>query len=174
MKIISMYVSSIDGKITKWNRRPSEWASIEDQTQFYKALEENNLIVVGSTGYDEGIRSAKGKLLMVMTRNPQKYNKLTVPGQLEFTQESPENLVSRLEKVGYQQMLLACGPQLTTKFFDRKLIDELWVNVEPKIFGQGHYMIIEEPRDISLKLLTMQKINNQGTILLKYKVIKNK
>ena len=93
-----------------------------------------------------------------------------MPGRLEFTQDAPSELVTRLEKAGYMQMLLISDPKLTTQFFKAGLVYELWFTVEPKIFGIGANIVNEEQLDIPLRLAEMQKINNQGSMLLKYHV----
>jgi dihydrofolate reductase len=95
-----------------------------------------------------------------------------VMGQLEFSNEEPKTLVEQLEKKGFKQMLLVSGRRVATNFFEEKLIDELWLTVEPRIFGIGDPLIDEKEFDIKMKLLSMEKLNDQGTILLKYKILK--
>ena len=172
MKIISVFVSSLDGKITKGERSPSLWASEEDQEFFKKTLEENKCIVMGSGTFDARyIKSQEGKLRIVLTRNPEQYEKHKVSEQLEFSNENPRELAARLEKAGYTQMLLVAGSQVTTAFFKEKLIDELWLTLEPKMFGKGKQILTEEV-EISLQLLEYKKLNEQGTMVLKYIVEK--
>lgn len=172
MKIISIYVSSLDGRITKDGRKSSEWASREDQIHYRKVIRANNLIVMGSTSYNEGsVEPTEGTLHIVMTREPQRYKDATVPGQLEFTAESPEALVERLEAQGYQQMLLVSGPRLATSFFERHLVDEFWLTLEPEIFGRGPHVVTEQQMHISLQLADMTRLNHRGTLLLKYNVL---
>ena len=78
------------------------------------------------------IQLKPGILRIVLTHNPQK----GVPGILEFTDETPRELVNRL-KNKYKQMLLLGGSDIATQFFEEKLIDEVWLTIEPKIFGSG-------------------------------------
>jgi len=91
---------------------------------------------------------------------------------LEFRNESPKKLVKELEEKGYKQMLLVSGGRLATSFFVENLIDELWLTLEPRIFGTGELFVQEKEFDITLKLLSHEKLNEQGTLLLKYKVEK--
>ena len=60
----------------------------------------------------------------------------------------------------------------TTSFLKEQLIDEVWLTIEPKIFGTGGNFVIEEELDIDLKLLSCEKVNEQGTLITKYAVIK--
>lgn len=109
-------------------------------------------------------------LRIIMTKNPNKFAKFALPGQLEFTSESPIQLINRLEKSGIKNVLLASGEKLNTQFFRQKLISEVWLTLEPNIFGLGKG-IIDESMDIKLKLIFSKKLNTQGTLLLKYTVI---
>jgi len=180
MKIILIDVSSLDGKLTKWKGNDIyEWSSREDFMHFQKVKSENNLIVMGSGTFDKvrdienaGLKPEKERLRIIMTAKPEKYRKYSVPGQMEFSDEAPVELVNRLEQQGYKQMLLVSGGKIATSFFKEQLIDELWLTIEPKIFGSGEPLVQEGAFDINLKLLAMQKLNSSGTLLLKYEVLK--
>jgi dihydrofolate reductase len=69
-------------------------------------------------------------------------------------------------------MLIVGGAQIATSFLRDGLIDELWLTIEPKIFGKGANFVIEEKLDIGLELLSCTRANNQGTLITKYKVIR--
>lgn len=174
MKVILAMVTSLDGKSTKGFKPPKLWASKEDQLFFKSLIAKNNLIVMGKNTFvasKDDIKLLPGKLRIIMARNPAEYNNLTIPHQLEFSSESPKQLVSRLIKQGYQQMLLVSGPKLNTAFLKNKLVNEIWLTLEPKIFGSGFGLVDTEKLDIRLKLLSSKKLNSQGTLLLKYQVI---
>ena len=111
-----------------------------------------------------------GKLRIVLTRNPEKYESEKIPEQLEFTNEKPQDLIKRLEEE-HQEGYLVGGAHTNTEFFRENLITELWQTIEPKILGLGNGMVGEEITDISLELLSSEKLNNKGTLLLKYKVV---
>ena len=63
------------------------------------------------------------------------------------------------------------GAQIATLFLRNKLIDELWLTLEPKIFGTGGNFVTEEKLDIELKLISILKANAGGTLLTKYEII---
>jgi dihydrofolate reductase len=117
-------------------------------------------------------KAASDHLLVVMTRNPEKYEAAEVKGQLEFTSESPADLFSRFEKNGCTQMLIAGRPHIATLFLKENLIDELWLTIEPKIFGTGESFATKEKLDISLKLIHSEWVNEQGTLITKYEVLR--
>jgi len=180
MKVVLIDVSSLDGKLTRWtDNNIYKWASVEDFLHFQKVKSENNLLVMGSGTFDKvkdiekaGLKPEKERLRIVLTKNPEKYQTFNVPGQLEFSSEKPKELIDRLEKNGYKQMLLVSGGKLATSFFEEELIDEIWLTIEPRIFGKGENLIQEKEFDINLQLLSYEKLNKQGTLMLKYKVTK--
>lgn len=174
MKIISLFVSSLDGRITKEEKVPTKlWTSTEDQEFFKRTLQESNLIVMGSGTFTPAYAiSRNGQLRIIVTKNPEKYRQYAIPEQVEFTAEDPQQLVSRLRKKGFEQMLLIGGPKITTAFFKEELIHELWITIEPRIFGKGLSLVEERKMDVQLQLFETKQLNKQGTILLKYKIIK--
>lgn len=174
MKVILLYVSSLDGKITRWGQENIyKWTSKEDAEHFFSVIKSNNLIVMGSATYDAvHPKPEKDKLRLVITRTPKKYNKYTVPGQLEFVNDTLIGIHKKYAKLGFKQMILVSGSTLSTQFFRKHLVDEFWLTIEPRIFGSGDPMTDKVKMDICLELLSMERLNNQGTILLKYKVVK--
>lgn len=179
MKVILIDVSSLDGKLTRWTEdNVYNWSSEEDFLHFQKEKSKNNLLVMGSGTFNKvrdiekaGLKAEKERLRIILTKNPENYKQFEVAGQIEFTSDKPKELIERLEKKGYKQMLLASGGKLSTSFFEEKLIDELWLTIEPRIFGVGEPLVAEKKFDIKLQLLNMEKLNSKGTILLKYKIL---
>jgi dihydrofolate reductase len=170
-------VTTLDGKITKGDDpHIHQWTSKEDQEYFSSLIKSNNLLVFGSQTYEAAknrMHLSQGKLRVVLTRNPEKYKRDSVPGQLEFSNESPRQLVARLRKKGYKTLLLLGGGVVNALFLRAGLVDELHLTLEPKIFGRGKALVNEEV-NVSLKLTSVKKLNSQGTLLLKYRVLKRR
>jgi dihydrofolate reductase len=176
MKTILIFVSTLDGKITRWGEpHVSSWSSHQDQDYYKKVWNDSGLIVMGSGTYDaEQFKPSSNKLLMVMTGRPDKYKNSQVPGQLEFTSASPVEISARFKRERYPQMLVVGGPHVATSFLKEQLIDELWLTIEPRIFGTGGNFAIDEKLDIVLSLIYFEKVNEQGTLITKYAILKNK
>ena len=176
MKIVLVFVSTLDGKVTKWGDPfVKSWSSQKDQEYFKKIWDETRLIVMGSNTFDvEPFKPSKNHLLVVMTNHPAKYRNAEVLGQLEFSDKSPIELAHRYETKGYELMLLVGGANVATSFLKEQLVDELWLTIEPKIFGTGGNFVIEEELDINLRLLSCEKVNDQGTLITKYVIVKDK
>ena len=128
---------------------------------------------MGSNTFDaEPFKPSPNHMLIVMTRHRDDYKHLEIPEQFEFTDESPLAIKTRFEKKGHQQMLVIGGPHVATSFLEKQLIDELWLTLEPKIFGNGSNFATGVNLDIDLRLLTIEKVNSQGTLITKYAVLK--
>lgn len=172
MKVIMIGVSSVNGKLTKGDETNIySWTSKEDADIFFSLIEKHNLIVMGSKTYKAArniIKLKNGKLRIVLTRNPRRHRDNLVKGQLEFSSESPKELVKRLEAQGYKELLLVGGTEINTAFLKNGLVDELHLTIEPLIFGKGKNLVLEEELDLSLRLLDVKKLNKKGTLHLIY------
>lgn len=176
MRIILVFVSTLDGKITKWGDPfVRKWSSKSDQDYFSEIWRNAKLIITGSSTFNaDPLKHSADRLILIMTHRPRDYTKYEVPGQLEFTDESPAELVSRLEKEGYKQIFVVGGPHIATSFLKDGLVDEIWLTIEPRIFGTGGNFVTEEKLDIKLQLISCNKVNANGTLITKYAVLRNK
>ncbi len=173
MKTILIFVATLDGKVTKWGEPNVRlWSSHKDQDYYKKVWSESQLIVMGSNTFNaDKLNPSASHQIIVMSRQPEKYKNLEIPGQIEFTNETPVELTSRFVNKGHQQMLVVGGPHVATSFLKEKLIDELWLTIEPKIFGVGNNFAMGEKLDINLRLIQSENVNDQGTLITKYAVL---
>jgi dihydrofolate reductase len=176
MKTTLVFVSTLDGKVTKWGDPFVRlWSSADDQQYFTGLWNNTRLIVMGrNTYFADPMQPSSDHLLVVMTQHASEYKGIEIPGELEFTDESPVQLFERFDKTGQDQMLIVGGAHIATSFFKEQLVDELWLTIEPKIFGTGGSFVIEEPLNINLQLISCEQVNTRGTLITKYEVIKNK
>jgi dihydrofolate reductase len=176
MKIVLVFVITLDGKITRWgNPNVTIWSSEKDKEFFRRSWNEAGLIVMGSTTYRAGKPgTSRDQRLIVMTRDPSFYENQAIAGRIEFTDESPAQLTARLEKEGFDHMLLVGGAHVATSFFKEQLVDEMWLTIEPRIFGTGGNFVLEEKLDINLNLISCEVVNSEGTLITKYAVQKEK
>ena len=109
-------------------------------------------------------------LFIVLTHQPSKYNDSYVQGLLEFSNDTPLHILDRFENE--KNVLVVGGPHIATLFLQEQLVDELWLTIEPKIFGRGANLVTDEKLDIDLRLKSLEQINKQGTLLTKYYVLR--
>lgn len=170
-----MMVSSLNGKITNGDDPDIyQWTSEEDKKLFLSQKNIHNVIVMGSKTYESArdkIHLTPRILRIVLTKNPKRYINDTVKGQLEFSSETPEFLVKRLEQRGYIKMLLVGGSRMNASFFKSSLVNEVRLTLEPKLFGTGNNLVSEHELNVNLQLIHVQKLNARGTIHCVYKVL---
>ena len=172
MKIILVAVMSANGKITAGkNTRVYDWSSKEDRYYFSALIKKSKLVIMGRKTYIEArahmILSPK-TLRVVMTKRPDTYRKQAVSGELEFTNQSPKKLIGKFKHRGYKEALIVGGGEINTAFIRENLIDELWLTVEPVIFGCGKNLFSENNFRAGLRLQSVERLNKKGTLLLKY------
>ncbi len=174
MKVILVFVSTLNGKITKGDDpEVKSWSSKNDQEYYGRIWKDSRLIIMGSNTYNENIiKPSKGRMIVIMTRNPDFYKNHEIPGQLEFSNNSPSGLVAFYEKAGFEQMTVVGGSKVATSFLKENQVDELWLTIEPKMFGKGQNLIADDPLEIYLQLLGYEKVNEQGTLITRYSILK--
>lgn len=174
MKTILIFVTTLDGKVTKWgDPHVKLWSSHQDQDYYKKIWNESRLIVMGSNTFNaEPVNPSSNHQLIIMTGHPDKYKSLEISGQIEFTNESPFDLIARFISKEHKQILVVGGPHIATSFLKEQLIDELWLTFEPKIFGLGSNFATDVELDINLRLIHIERVNDQGTLITKYAVLK--
>ena len=174
MKITLVAVTSLNGKLTN-GADPDiyKWTSREDQKFFFDLIEGTKLIVMGSGTYEAvrgRLKTNTSKLRIVLTKNPDKYKAERVPGNLEFSSESPKEVYKRC-MIDHTDMLLVGGSKIYSSFIKENLVDEIYLTVEPLVFGEGKNLFAGETKAM-LHLESMERLNEKGTVLLKYRILK--
>lgn len=156
---------TLDGKIAKNSSHFPNWTSKEDKQLFAKISKECGAVIMGYNTFLTFPSPLKDRLNVVFTLEknlPEMENVKWVAGE-------PEKVLKELEKMGYSQAILGGGAFLNSLFLEKKLIDEIIVTIEPKLFGEGLSLFSKE-FDVNLKNMEVNKINN-NSVVLKYKVI---
>lgn len=172
MQIVLIAAQSADGFIARHETPGSGFASPADQSHFREALKAFDACVMGSVTYvvdRQAIlsRLTPGRLRLVLTRDPAKFAGDVSPGRLEFTSESPKAMVDRLRTLGHKRCALLGGAQVHSLFLDAGLVDELWLTVEPLLFGSG-VPLLHTPTNFRMRLASHARLDGSDTLLLKY------
>lgn len=159
------YIAKADGN--------SEWTSDENLKGFYEHSKNAGNIIMGKNTYL--VASQYGYFpfpdsLNVIVSNEQIENKWG--DSVVVTNKSPKEILSMLEQKGFAMAFLAGGGKLNTSFVKEGLIDEIYLDVEPVILGQGIKIFADSDFEFWLELIDFKKLNS-NTIQLHYKVIKN-
>ena len=166
MKIILMMAMTADGKIARTSDHFPDWTSKEDKKLFADTTKKHGVVIMGDKTFFTMPGPLPDRLNIVFTleKNPPQFeNGKWVSGE-------PEKVLGELEKMGHESAILGGGANLNAQFLKKKLIDELWLTIEPKIFGDG-LGIFKGESEADLKLLTIEKIND-NSVVVKYEVLK--
>jgi len=155
MRIILVMVMSVDGKTTRGDESPNLWASPEDQDFFKKLKEKIGVLIMGRKTYEAaGQPHGDGIKRIVMSHHG----------------PTPVEILKNLAKHGCQEALLVGGSEINGAFFADKLINEIYLTIEPKIFSEGLPLAQAIGHEVELELLNVRQLNPRGTLLLHYNV----
>jgi len=160
-----MMAVTADGKIAKSSDHFPDWTSKEDKKLFAEISKKYGVVIMGDKTFFTFPKPLPGRLNVVFTllkKPPKMKNVMWVGG-------NPKTVLKKLEKMGYKSAILGGGAYLNTQFLKKKLIDEIWLTIEPKIFGEG-LGVFGGDFEVDLKLTGVKKLNN-NSILIKYKVL---
>lgn len=154
-----------DGKIAKDKNQFANWTSKEDKKLFVETSKEFGVIMMGENTFRTFPNPLPGRLNVVFSYKEGQ----DIEGLLKWVSGEPETVLETLEQLGYKKALLGGGASLNTVFLKKKLISELIITVEPKLFGSGISLFSEE-MDADLELLE-HRLLNDNTLMLRYKII---
>ena len=167
MKVILMMAMTVDGKIAKDENHFADWTSKADKKSFVAETKTAGLILMGRKTYDTIGRPLPGRLNLIISRNPEEYE--NIPGELEYTNQSPKDILLDLEKRGFESVVLGGGASINSLFLKEGLIDELLLTIEPKLFASGLSLFKDISVDLDLELLEINKLSD-NVLQLRYKL----
>ena len=145
----------------------TDWTSKEDTQLFVKMSKQAGTVVMGYRTFLTINRPLSGRRLIVYTP---KSDDIKMEG-IETTREDPQTLVRRLKNDGANDIAVAGGASIYRLFMDSGVVDELYLTIEPIIFGHGISLFGDSLPVTKLKLLETKQLN-ANTILLHYAVNK--
>lgn len=167
-KYIAIAAITIDGHIAKNSHHFSNWTSVEDKNFLHAILNTCDVIIVGNSTYKMAIKPLSKRNCIVFTRKiKNKKNKLG----LTYFDPAKQSLTQFIKKEDYKKIGILGGTQIYSYCLEKKLIDELYLTIEPISFGHG-LPLFETKKQVGWKLKSIKKLNSRGSLLLHY-LIKN-
>lgn len=93
---------------------------------------------------------------------------MTRRGSVAFVNPANVDLTSLLAK--YKTVAVLDGGAVYRFMLESGLLDEIFITVEPLIFGRGKEMFVGGTRTTRVSLLSVKRLNQTGTLLLHYQV----
>jgi len=166
MKVFLIAVMTADGMIARSATHLADWSSPEDKKLFVRLTKEAGVMVMGSRTFATIGRALPGRRTIVYTTQPEA---ITTEG-IETTQASPAELIAQLKSEGATGVAICGGSSIYQLFMKSGVIDELYLSIEPLLFGQGVPLFAGE-LETRLQLLSNEKLND-NTVLLHYAISK--
>lgn len=167
MKITLVAAMGADGRIATDRDQLTDWTSQEDKRFFVMKTKEAGVVIMGRRTFQTIGEPLAERLNIVMTRQEAPFD--DVPGVVECTRESPNAVVRSLESRGYTEAVVAGGREIFSAFLDANLVTDIYLTIEPLIFGEG-VPFVEGIRSKRLQLLSVDKLGEQS-VLLHYVVL---
>ncbi len=161
--VTMMMAITADGKIAKHKTQFADWTSREDKQLFVSVSKAHGVIMMGENTFKTFPAPLKGRLNVVFSQTDHE----PLEG-VKWVKGEPEKVLAELEQSGYKSALLGGGAFLNSLFLEKKLISEIILTVEPKIFGEG-LSLFNRDLEADLKLLEVKNLNSD-TLMLRYQV----
>ena len=165
MKIILYMAMTANGYIAKENNE-TPWSDEEWESFSEKVKKIKNLVVGRKTFeiMEEGEEFQKiGNPFTVIVSNKKEDNSNFV--------NSPEQAIKLLEEKGFSEILIAGGGILNSSFMQKGLVDEIYLDIEPFLFGKGFKLFADNDFETKLELLETKQLS-KNVIQLHYKILK--
>lgn len=164
-RYLAFVAASLDGRISLTSKTLPSWTSQEDWNFLQKSLTGVEAVVVGRNTYRAAAARLRQRNTYVLS------NRLTTRrrrGTVTFVNPNRTDLAELLR--GYKTVAILGGGMVYRTMLERNLMDEIFVTIEPLIFGRGKEMFVGGTRTTKLRLLSVRRLNRSGTILLRYQV----
>lgn len=156
--------ASIDGRISLKTRERPNWTSPEDWEFLQEQLRKADAVVVGKNTYIAAKKRLDKRTTFVLSS---KVKTLVQKGTVTFVNPAHTDLKKLFSP--YRTVAIVGGSRVYQTMLDKKLLDELFVTIEPLVFGRGKAMFEGGSKTKQFTLTSVKKINNGGTLLLHYK-----
>lgn len=172
MKVILLAAISANGKIAQHEGQTSlDWTSKEDLRFFVEKTKEVEVLIMGRKTFDTIGKPLKGRRVIVMSREKggkgeRGKGEDIKNGIIEFTNEQPKDLITRLEKEGSESVVVAGGSSIYSQFLREGLVTDLYLTIEPVLFGDGVPLASGFDR-INLSLVDVQRLG-EGSVLFHF------
>lgn len=173
MKVILYMAMTVNGMVAGEGDDTS-WTSEEDWESFIKKTEEIGNLVIGRRTYELMLREGsidyfKKPLTIIVVCRQKRYKTNYHSKHKVLVTHSPQAAIKILEGTNFRKVLVAGGGKLNASFMREGLIDEIYLDIEPKILGEGIRLFAEGDFNAYLELLGVRNLSSQ-TIQLHYRV----
>lgn len=170
IKTYIIVAQTADGKIARNSSHEADWTSRADKKHFIEMTKKSGVMIMGLNTFKTFPSPLKDRLHIVYSDKEGSEND-NIPGVVEYTKDSPEVLIKKLEERGFKEVAVCGGSTIYTMFMKSGLVEKIYITIEPRLFGEG-MSIFNQSLDIKMKLNSTKTISGENVILLEYDVLK--
>lgn len=157
---------TLDGKIARDHHHFTNWTSPEDKNFMRRLLARCDVVVVGHNTYKTARKPLSKRNCIVLTRNARLLDRKTE--SLLFVNPQTTNIDKLIRALGYQSVAVLGGTQTYTYFLQHHLLDDLYLTIEPVVFGRGLPLFDGTLKAVQLRLISTKKLNRSGSLVLHF------
>lgn len=166
MKVIMYMAITANGMIAKTNHETS-WSKAEWKSYLQMIRKTKNVIIGRKTfeimKKENVFEEAGNPITIVLSKKTHQTNGRTI-----FV-KTPSAALAELTKRKLKTALIAGGGKANAAFLKQNFVDEIYLDIEPVIFGQGISLFSKGNFEKKLDLIETRMLN-QETIQLHYRV----
>lgn len=146
--------------------------SDDSWSAYYEVVKNSGFIILGRKTFefvaeDENeLTNAGNPVCIVVSNNHDVTNK----SKNIYTVSSAKEAVDKLKELGAKTAILGGGPTTNSSFLSEGLIDEILLDIEPMIFGEGKPLFAKAELEKDLELLEAKQLTKR-LARLRYKVL---
>ncbi len=169
VRFILIAAISLDGRITDGKNEGTEWTSKEDQRFFRSELDKADAVILGRKTFETIPRPLTPRNRIVFSRSTTFQHSEECWNVVAFG-GAKSKLLKLLNEKSWKRVVIAGGTEIYAWFLKNRLVDEIYLTLEPVIFGAGKALLAEGNYGGNWSLTSSRKLNKTGTLLLKYKL----
>ena len=168
MKVVIYMAVTANGLIAKEND-DTTWISKEEWDSYSLTVRTAGNVVIGHRTYE------------IITKQPEfaefKGVKVVVVSKKKFQTLNPSHVVVNSPREAleilrdFENVIVAGGSILNASFLAENLVDEIFLDIEPVIFGKGIKLFTDDDFEAKLELMEIRKLSD-NELQLHYKVLK--
>ncbi len=162
-RYIAFVAASADGRISLTKKTLPKWTSEEDRRFFQHALSKIDAMVVGRNTYLAASAHLRHRTTFVLSS---RLLGLRRRGTVTFVNPNRIDLTTLFRP--YHTVAVLGGGMVYREMLERSLLDEIYITLEPLIFGRGNEMFTGCTRTTQLRLVSVRRLNHTGTLVLHY------
>lgn len=148
-----------------------DWVSEESWKIYLKTVKKTKCAIIGRRTYEIMPPEEFVKSCLYVIYTHRKAPKKPKTDNIIFTGKSPKKLLKEFKNKKIKEIRVFGGSQICALFMRERLIDEIYLAVEPVVLGKGIPLFAPNDFKFDLELLSVKKLSPQ-TIQLHYKVKK--